>query len=170
MRCIPKIGFVVSQSTSHLPLPKHTATGSQRLWSDKTVAGPDMIVYAGSDVHAIDFTIVNPAIEGRYSEKPRTRDTILRAVQKKKETYVEWEETYKMSCKAFVMTTNGFFGYDTVALLEQYAKDRGTWFPSWTQLRLQKVMYEAIANILTLTVAKKRAAPFTAEALSQRPT
>jgi hypothetical protein len=169
MRCIPKVGYVVSQSTSHLPLPQHTPTGTARLWSDKTVAGPDMIVYAGSDVHAIDFTIVNPAIEGRYSDTPRTRDTILRAVQKKKQTYVEWEKAYEMSCKSFVMTTNGFFGYDTIALLDQYAKDRAPWFVSWTQLRLQKVMYEAMANILTLIVAKKRAAPFTAEALSQQP-
>jgi hypothetical protein len=166
-RCIPKIGICVSLQTSHLPLPGDTPSGNARNWSDKTVAGPDMLVFDNPQ-HAIDLTIVNPIVEGRDSPSPRARCCIARASQKKRDTYTEWQKTYDMQCKSFVMSTNGFFSYDAVSLLGQYAEKRGTWFISWTQLRLQIKLCEAQAAILHMMKARTAAAPYTTEAASSQ--
>ena len=166
MRCIPKIGFVCSAQTSHLPLPKDTATGTARLWSDKTVAGPDLLVYA-DPTHAIDLTIVNPTVEQRTSETPRARCCLTRAVQKKRDTYTDWETVYDMRCRSFVMSTNGFFSHDAQQLLGEYAEGRGRWFVSWVELRLQVKLCEVQAAILHMMVARTAASPYTTEAVSQ---
>ena len=72
------------------------------------------------------------------------------------------------TCKSFVMSTNGFFSYDSVTLLGQYAEKRGTWFVSWAQLRLQLKLCEAQAVILHMMKARTAAAPYTTEAASSQ--
>jgi hypothetical protein len=173
MRCIPKLGLVVSQQTSQFPLPKDTPSGGKRKWSDKNVAGPDFIVYT-TPQQAVDITIVNPTIEARGQPGQRVRCCLTRAVQKKKDTYERavdetlssWEDTYDMKCRSFVMSTNGFFHRDSQQLLFELAKERGPWFTSWVELRLQKVLCEAMGNIYHMMQARKKATPYVTVAAS----
>jgi ribonuclease HI len=166
MKCIPRIGLVCSSQTNQFPLPKDNPTGSLLHWSDKNVAGPDMIVY-DTPVHAIDFSIAMPSVEARKTDHPRVRCCLGARQHKKEKLYVDWELTYSMSCKAFIMATNGLFANEAHETLELYAKERGRWFVPWVELRLQIKMCEIQASILQLMKARTSGSAFTAEAASQ---
>ena len=160
-RSIRKLGVVVAVNPPDMPLVKQAvavddeqptpAVGSTPAAHESFVAppvvGPDLMVWTHPQRECIDLFVTTPVVS-KDAGRLVARDAMNRAYMTKRRTYKLWEETYKLQCHPFVMSTNGFFEPHTVQLMEKYAKDgAANWFVPAFQLALQKRLCSIMAEI-----------------------